>query len=91
MVSEEAIRQRSYEMWEREGCPDGKAEEHWFRARVELEAEQPKREYRTAAYHMVLYRFDEKLRTVLPRPRISVPPQKYMANRVPREDRSAAA
>jgi hypothetical protein len=39
MVSEEEVRQRSYEIWQREGCPDGKADEHWFRAKAELEAE----------------------------------------------------
>jgi hypothetical protein len=90
MLSEEAIRQRSYQIWQREGCPAGKADEHWFRARAELEAEQPKREYRTAAYHMILYRFDEKLRSVLPRPRISAPPQKFVASRISREQRPAA-
>jgi hypothetical protein len=89
-MSEEAIRQRSYEIWQREGCPEGKSEEHWFRARVELEAEQPKREYRTAAYHMIVYRLDEKLRTVLPRPRISTPPHKFMASRIARDRRTAA-
>ena len=34
--SEEEIRARSYQIWEREGCPDGKAEEHWLRAEAEL-------------------------------------------------------
>jgi hypothetical protein len=90
MVSEAAIRQRSYEIWQREGCPEGKSEEHWFRARVELEAEQPKREFRTAAYHTILYRLDERLRTVLPRPRITTPPQKFMASRISRDQRPAA-
>ena len=90
MVSEEAIRQRSYEIWEREGHPTGKADEHWFRARAQLEAEQPKREYRTAAYHTILYRVDERLRTVLPRPRISTPPHKFVASRISQEQRPAA-
>ncbi len=36
---EHAIRQRSREIWEREGRPEGHAEEHWARARAEL-AEQ---------------------------------------------------
>ncbi len=39
MVPEEAIRIRSYEIWQREGRPDGKAMEHWLTARMELEAE----------------------------------------------------
>jgi cytoskeletal protein CcmA (bactofilin family) len=37
--SEEDIRARSRVIWEREGCPDGCAQDHWQRARSELEAE----------------------------------------------------
>ena len=36
--SEEAIRLRSQQIWEREGCPEGYAQEHWMRAKAELEA-----------------------------------------------------
>jgi cytoskeletal protein CcmA (bactofilin family) len=39
LPSEEDIRARSQEIWEREGCPDGQAQDHWQRARAELEAE----------------------------------------------------
>jgi cytoskeletal protein CcmA (bactofilin family) len=35
-ISEEAIRQRSKQIWEREGCPEGCAQDHWMRARAEL-------------------------------------------------------
>ena len=38
--SEEAIRLRSQQIWEREGCLEGCAQEHWLRAKTELEAEQ---------------------------------------------------
>lgn len=38
--SDEAIRQRSQEIWEREGRPEGLALDHWLRARAELEAER---------------------------------------------------
>jgi hypothetical protein len=38
--SEEAIRLRSYLLWQSEGCPDGDALNFWLRAKVELEAEQ---------------------------------------------------
>ena len=38
--SEDAIGRRSQEIWEREGCPEGCAQEHWLRAKAELEAEQ---------------------------------------------------
>ena len=35
-ISVEAIRQRAYEIWEREGRPVGKSAEHWLRAEAEL-------------------------------------------------------
>ena len=38
-TAEDAIRQRSYFIWEREGRPIGKEQEHWIRAKAELEAE----------------------------------------------------
>ena len=34
---ERRIRLRAYEIWEREGRPDGRADEHWLLARWELE------------------------------------------------------
>ena len=92
MVSEQAIRQRSYEIWQREGCPPGKSLEHWFRAEAELLAEQQrKQKARAFAYHATLYRFEEWQRAVLPKPRISVPPQVTMAKRLVRDGRSVAA
>ena len=38
-ISENRIAERSYRIWEREGRPDGRHLDHWFRARAELEAE----------------------------------------------------
>ena len=38
-ISEEAIRERAYHIWLREGCPHGRDHEHWVKAQVELEAE----------------------------------------------------
>jgi hypothetical protein len=32
---ESTIRQRAYEIWQEENCPDGRAEEHWARAERE--------------------------------------------------------
>lgn len=32
----DAIAARAQEIWEQEGCPDGRAEEHWLRAEAEL-------------------------------------------------------
>lgn len=39
VVSQDAIAQRAYEIWEREGRPEGRAAEHWFRAVSELKAQ----------------------------------------------------
>lgn len=33
------IEKRAREVWEREGCPDGRAEEHWRIAEGEIDAE----------------------------------------------------
>jgi len=38
-ISDEAIRERAYQIWEREGRPDGRAYDHWVQAQVELAAE----------------------------------------------------
>ncbi len=32
----EKIALRAYELWQESGCPEGKQEEHWFRAEREL-------------------------------------------------------
>ena len=37
--TEDAVRQRAYEIWERAGSPHGADEEHWSQALHELEAE----------------------------------------------------
>ncbi|HTW28432.1 MAG TPA: DUF2934 domain-containing protein [Acetobacteraceae bacterium] len=34
--SEESLRRHAYELWERAGRPEGRSEEFWHRARVEL-------------------------------------------------------
>lgn len=91
MVSEEAVRRRSHEIWLKEGQPDGKAMEHWLRAEAELEAEERRREFRIE-YQKTVYRFEElKQRVVLPRPRISKPPQVTMARRIPHGEHPVAA
>lgn len=36
---DERIRDRAYALWEREGQPEGRAEEHWRQARSDVEAE----------------------------------------------------
>lgn len=34
-----AIAHRAYEIWQRAGCPDGRAMEHWLQAEVEMAAD----------------------------------------------------
>jgi hypothetical protein len=36
---QDRIRRRAYEIWEREGSPDGRAEEFWQQAKTSLEKE----------------------------------------------------
>ncbi|MBZ9920832.1 MULTISPECIES: DUF2934 domain-containing protein [unclassified Mesorhizobium] len=39
MDKEELIKRRAYEIWEREGRPPGREQEHWDQAVQEIEAE----------------------------------------------------
>jgi len=41
MSSDERIRRRAYEIWEREGRPHGRDEEHWRQAEAELAGGAP--------------------------------------------------
>jgi hypothetical protein len=38
-LSQDAIKLRSYEIWQREGCPHGADMDHWLRAEAELTTE----------------------------------------------------
>ena len=40
MPDEDRIRRRAHAIWEREGRPEGRQQEHWERARREIEAEE---------------------------------------------------
>jgi len=77
--SEEEIRNRSYLIWEREGCQDGKSQEYWLRAKTELEAEleanwkAASMEGRTTAF-------------VLPVLPISTPPSKSISLKLHEDD-----
>jgi hypothetical protein len=35
---EEQVRRRAYEMWEADGCPEGRDQQYWFKAMAELAA-----------------------------------------------------
>jgi hypothetical protein len=39
---EQRIRERAFQLWIEDGRPFGKAEEHWERARVEIEGQKDK-------------------------------------------------
>lgn len=81
MITEDAIRQRSHAIWEREGRPEGKALEHWLRAKVELERELSN----------ALSVPTDWTVTVMPRVRISSPPTRVIAKRIDKSVTAAAA
>ena len=37
---EQAIRERAYFIWEREGCPEGRAKDHWHAAMIGFQSER---------------------------------------------------
>lgn len=41
---EERVRQRAYEIWQREGCPEGRSEENWTLAKEEIAIEDNQQE-----------------------------------------------
>jgi hypothetical protein len=38
---EEKIRVRAYELWEKDGSPEGRADEYWEQARAQIDEEEP--------------------------------------------------
>ena len=40
MATEEQIRALAYTIWEQEGCPEGKGDEHYYRAKQILEEQE---------------------------------------------------
>jgi len=73
--SEDEIRIRSYLIWEREGRPEGKAGEHWLRAKAELDAEF-EAEWRAASLE------GESTTFVLPLLPISSPPNRSVSAKI---------
>ncbi len=49
MPDDDRIRRRAHAIWEREGRPDGRQQEHWAQARREIEAEERTAPPRAAA------------------------------------------
>lgn len=76
VIPEDAIRLRSYQIWQEEGCPCGRALAHWLQARTELEAQlrgySPPRGPSSFA---------------MPRVHISVPPSHRVSAKVKRDVR----
>jgi hypothetical protein len=66
-TSEQLIRIRSYLLWERDGCPQGRSEEYWFRAKSEIDEETDK-QWRAIGFEAEMVRF------VPPRPAIAQRP-----------------
>jgi len=42
---DERIRQRAYQLWQEEGCPEGQADKHWERARESIDSESQSARY----------------------------------------------
>jgi len=80
-LSDEAIRLRSYYIWEREGRPEGCDADHWLRALSELQAELEAQMLAAAAT-------GESTAFVMPRLPISSPPRKAVSIRIG-EDKAA--
>jgi len=40
-ISEDQIRQYAHQLWEREGQPEGRADDLWHQAKAELESDEP--------------------------------------------------
>jgi hypothetical protein len=76
MIPEQIIRQRSYEIWLREGRPEGKTAEHWSRAKMELEIE-----YRVAVFP---WAGNDCRGIVAPRLPISQPPKRTVSRPISR-------
>lgn len=74
LIPENAVRVRSYLIWQNKGCPEGCALDHWLQAESELEAELRAglRPHRPLAY-------------VSPRPMISCRPRKSVSAKLKRE------
>lgn len=74
LIPEEHVRVRSHLIWEREGCPEGRAEEHWLRALSELNAELERA-------WLVALEERENMELAMPRPQVSEAPQRHEAKR----------
>ena len=49
MSQDQLIRQRAHALWEQQGRPDGKAEDHWRQASAEIASDAPRPKRAAAA------------------------------------------
>lgn len=82
--TEDEIRVRAYLIWKREGCPQGKAAEHWLQAKAELDAEFE------ADWHAASLE-GETTSFVLPHLPISSPPSRSVSAKIGPEPDAAPA
>lgn len=84
LIGEEKVRARSHAIWEMEGCPEGRAHEHWLQAVAELTAELERT-------WLAIAEERERSDFVMPRPQVREAPQRVQAGRCdPRALRKAA-
>lgn len=86
-IPEDAIKLRSYQIWQREGCPQGEAIEHWLRAKAELEAELSATTRVDGERHVV-QPYRKSLAFVVARIPISSPPSRSAAIKIAPERRA---
>jgi len=75
-IAEEHVRARSYAIWVAEGRPEGRCEDHWYRALAELEKEL------VHTWLMALEEREYAEEMVMPRPPISQPVHRRLADRI---------
>ena len=66
-TSEQLIRIRSYLLWERDGRPEGRAEEYWFRAKQEID-EDIERQWRAIGLEAETAHYVPSRPAISPRP-----------------------
>jgi hypothetical protein len=54
MTTNNEIAQRAYELWERSGRPEGKADQHWLQAETELNRQGSMRNLKNVAAQTML-------------------------------------
>ena len=78
MIPEQVIRERSYFIWQKNGCPEGKSLEHWLQAKKELE-----RELMQSGFPPTIFARDRS-RDIVPQAQVSLPPSHIVADRIGR-------